>query len=540
MKMKRLSMVIALVCGVFFLGACNKFLDIKPEDFLTPSQYYENEKQLNNALNAVYSILGHYTTYGREMPRMGLDGDDGFYNVVNTLTGVQIYDVAATDTKVGDFWKTLYSGIHRANLLLANLDRSEAIPVETKDHVRGEALFLRSYFYFLLVSNFGGVPYLTETTQDVNIPRTPAREVYENIIADMELAETLVLPIRRIGHGGRVSKSAVRGILARVNLFMAGYPVKDETRYKEARKWAKMVMDDQEANHQLNPDFKQIFINYAADKYDIGESIWEVEFYGNHRDVYREGGQIGAYNGIRYVGVTVGGVLTVDPNYGYSLGMVNASGTLWDKYADPSSLVSPDLRRDWTIAPFSVAGVPAVETPRPIEQIYQRNAGKYRRQYEVLMPKDNQYTPINFPLLRYADVLLMFAEADNYINDAPMDARYDAINRVRRRGYGLPVDLDAPGVDLQGLSPDGFLKELQNERSRELSFENLRKGDLVRWGIFMDKMEDALNHAQQAGLPPSMSHAITYFENASARDVLWPIPSYEMGVNLALEQNIGW
>src|SRR5690606_35455252 len=158
MKMKRLSMVIALVCGAFILGACNKFLDIKPEDFLTPPQYYENEKQLNNALNAVYSILGHYTTYGREMPRMGLDGDDGFYNVVNTLTGVQIYDVAATDTKVGDFWKTLYSGIHRANLLLANLDRSEAIPVETKDQVKGEALFLRSYFYFLLVSNFGGVP----------------------------------------------------------------------------------------------------------------------------------------------------------------------------------------------------------------------------------------------------------------------------------------------------------------------------------------------------------------------------------------------
>ncbi|WP_031301599.1 RagB/SusD family nutrient uptake outer membrane protein [Sphingobacterium paucimobilis] len=540
MKKISLQIIIIVTFGLSLFSSCNKFLDIKSEDFLTSEEYYENDRQLHAALNAVYSVLGDYRLYGRDMLRMGLDADDGFYNVVNTLSGVEIYDVAAADTKIGNFWTACYLGIDRANSLLANVDRSDAISVGVRDQIKGEALFLRSYFYFLLVSNFGGVPYVTQNTQVVHIPRTAPELIYANIVSDMELAESLVLPIKEIGYGGRVSKSAVRGILARVNLFIAGQPVNDQSRYAEARKWAKMVIDDAEAAHELNPDFSQVFINYAADKYDIKESIWEVEFYGNHQDVYREGGQIGAYNGIRYIGMTVNGERVMDPNYGYSLGMVNASGTLWDKYEDPGSLVSPDLRRDWAIAPFSVSGVPAVEKPRTIEQIYERNCGKYRREYEVLLPRDHQYTPINFPLLRYADVLLMFAEADNHVNGGPTQDSYQAINSVRRRGYGLPMGQTAPGVDLQGLDQEKFLKELQNERSRELSFEYLRKGDLVRWGIFWDKMEDALDRAEQSGLQSSMSHALTYFKNVSKRDALWPIPSYERGVNLKLDQNPGW
>ncbi|NGM90219.1 RagB/SusD family nutrient uptake outer membrane protein, partial [Parapusillimonas sp. SGNA-6] len=375
--------------------------------------------------------------------------------------------------------------------------------------------------------------YITEPTAEVNIPQTPPKEVYQNIIADMEVAESLVLPIREIGHGGRVSKSAVRGVLARVNLYMAGNPVKDETRYSEARKWAKMVIDDTDAAHALNPDFSQIFINYASDEYDVAESIWEIEFWGNHQDSYREGGQIGVYNGIRYVGG--------DPNYGRSEGQINATGALWEKYEAPGQLTSPDLRRDWTIAPFSVSGNPAVETPRSIEQIYQRNNGKFRRRnYEVVLPRDGQYSPINFPVLRFSDVLLMFAEADNYVNKGPSVDAYLAVNRVRRRGYGFPDDIQAPGVDLAGLDQADFLEELQDERSRELAFEILRKGDLVRWGIFMKKMTAARDHIEQAGLTSSYEHALRYFRNASARDVIWPIPAYERGMNPELKQNIGW
>src|SRR5699024_4914982 len=89
------------------------------------------------------------------------------------------------------------------------------------------------------------------------------------------------------------------GILARVCLYMAGEPVKDVSKYEEARMWAKKVIDDVEANHSLNPSFSQVFINLAQDKYDVNESIWEVEFKGNGSDAFSEEGQVGYVNGPR-------------------------------------------------------------------------------------------------------------------------------------------------------------------------------------------------------------------------------------------------
>lgn len=90
----------------------------------------------------------------------------------------------------------------------------------------------------------------------------------------------------------------MRGILARVCLYMAGEPVNDITKYKDARYWCKKVMEDTEFKHELNPDYRQVFINLAQDKYDTKESIWEVEFWGNLSDAYGETGVIGGMNGI--------------------------------------------------------------------------------------------------------------------------------------------------------------------------------------------------------------------------------------------------
>src|SRR5690606_9774094 len=292
------------------------------------------------------------------------------------------------------------------------------------------------YYYFLLVSNFGGVPLMLEpqsNTDNTSYPRNTAEEVYTQIVTDMEAAEGKVKTIKQIGHGGRISKSAVRGILARVNLHWAGYPLLNASRYAEAAKWAKMVMDDTDANHKLNPDYRQVFINYSADKYDIGESIWEVEFWGNTQGVYREAGQIGHYNGIQYNGGT-----NADPNHGFSYGFLNATGVLWERYPEETRPNSTDIRRNWAIASFSLAGNPARETARALTPtgIYQRDCGKYRRLYEEVMPKENVYTPINYPILRFSDVLLMFAEAETQATGAISQEAIDAVNMVRSRAYG--------------------------------------------------------------------------------------------------------
>jgi len=257
----------------------------------------------------------------------------------------------------------------------------------------------------------------------------------------------------------------------------------------------------------------------------------EVEFYGNSSGIYTEGGPVGNANGIRYT------TNPADPRYGRSDGFLNITSRLWRLYPNANSLSSADLRRNWSIAPFTLSGNPAVETPIAITQIITRYPGKFRRFYEEVTPRTSA-TPQNFPLLRYADVLLMYAEADNYENQGPSPLGLEYINQVKRRAYGyLPVTDPSP-IDLDmTVSYSELLEEIKDERSRELSFECLRKRDLVRWGDFLKNMKEV--YTQILEIDPG-SRGVSVYRNVSKRDELWPIPAYEMGLNSSLIQNFGW
>lgn len=598
------------------LASCKKFLDTEPQDFFTNENFYTDSIQLNTALVSIYSVLQETPLYGGRIIRNGFDVDDGFVGITVNKYDAAYYDVPTTEPNIASFWEACYKGIDKANSLLENINKP-VISEGNRNAIKGEALFLRGYFYFLLVRNFGAVPLKLESTKSglqTALARTPAKALYQQIIKDMEESEPLVLSINIVGHGGRINKSAVRGILSRVNLHMAGYPVNDESRYAEAKKWAKMVLDDE--THMLNADFSAVFKNYAADRYDIKESLWEIEFWGNTQGLWREAGQIGVYNGIAYPSATI------DVRYGYSYGIIFSTGVLWDKYDEPTSLYSRDIRRNFTIAPYIFNGNPAVEKYWTINQIYNRNCGKYRREYEVVTPKERIYSPMNFPILRYSDVLLMYAEAENYMNGPILEA-VEKVNLVRRRGYGkylngigstsesiasIRVDNQGSGytagttvtisggggevatatatiaggkvtgirvvnpgakftmspiVNITGVgtgakatailtspgsadlkpeaysSKEAFLKTIQDERSRELCFEALRKGDLIRWGIFLESMK-AVEQDVLVRKPSNVNSAIVSYKNATSRDVVWPIPAYEMGLNSALVQNQGW
>ena len=298
MKTKYIFLTILVVIS---LSSCKDFLNTEPTDFLSPVTYYETAEQLEFARAGVYDVLGDGSLYGTSGNYLfAWEADIGYMNRSTLTTGPWNYNFSTSDGYATNFWANLYRGINRANVLLENLDKNPEIDQAIRDKIRGETLFLRGYFYFLLVQTYGDVPLLTEATasvDDVDVARTPLKEVYDQIISDMEAAEPLVPDITDLGFGGAVSKSAVRGILARVNLTMAGHPLQDESRYQEAKKWAKMVIDDEVAQHAMNPEFHDIFIKLAADEYDIKESIWEVEFYGNGLDDYQETSNIGWING---------------------------------------------------------------------------------------------------------------------------------------------------------------------------------------------------------------------------------------------------
>ena len=201
------------------------------------------------------------------------------------------------------------------------------------------------------------------------------------------------------------------------------------------------------------------------------------------------------------------------------------------------------MRRDWNIAQYYYSDDVAGERLE-LTNVYSFYAGKFRREYEVVNPKVNDASPANFPLLRYADVLLMYAEA--YAADLNAGAEeqalaYECLNRVRRRAHSLPEMTAAPEVDFPLTSNKSeMLREIQDERARELAFEMLRKDDLVRWGIFYERMKSSQL------IPPTSTNASLfdycsrYLDNVEQKDVLWPIPSAEMNVNGKLVQNKGW
>ena len=593
--------------------SCTNFLSTEPNDFVSPENYYLTENDLNAALTGVYDVMGTTDMYGYRMVYMnGLEGDDGYFARASPNIGPKTHNFTASDHEVTVFWTRVYQGITRANLLLQNVNNNLEISEDVRNVIRGEALFLRAYYYFLLTQSYGNVPMIlepVESANQINFPATPSVEIYEQIIKDMTEAEGLVLGMENVGFGGRVTKSAVRGILARVCLHMAGAPLNGgRPMYIEARKWAKMVIDDQAANHRLSPSFPQIFINYAQDLYDPAESIWEVEFWGNNSTGHNETGHVsGPASRNKLTGIAFGGI--------------RVTTRLFDLYDEA------DQRKYWSIAnwQYSDTGPSGTKTYMGIRtraHLYLQQNGKWRREYELAEPKRDNVGPQNFPILRFSDVLLMFAEAENEI-DGPTSEAIGKINLLRRTrwsrsiksvnitsggsGYssaptvtfsggggsgaqatavitnGSVTDIvftrnpltsynrgqsytSAPTITFTGggsgvihaaatatinkiedadipaesiASPRAFKEFIQDERSRELCFEGLRKHDLIRWGIFVKSMHDVADKILEEN-DPTKTYFEPYFRNVEEKHLLWPIPSYETTLNKSLKQNNGW
>jgi hypothetical protein len=594
-------------------SSCEDFLEPEPTDFLAPSNYYETEDQLESARASVYDILGQSGLFGSWANYLlAWEGDIGYMNRASLTTGPWNYNFSSADNYNSGYWSNLFNGINRANNVLANVDKNPDIDQQFRDQIRGEVLFLRGYFYFQLVQYYGGVPVFTsptESVEDIDVARNSVREVYDQIIADMTAAEPLVADISTLGFGGQVSKSAVRGMLARVNLHMAGEPLNDANGYAEASKWAKMVIES--AVHELNPSYPDIFMKLAGDQYDIKESIWEAEFRGNRTDQYVETTNHGWINGPA-------------SNVNSATGRADSYMSITAKFYN--SFEPGDLRKWYSIAHFAytisnVNGSKNLSNPPTTELAkYAMRPAKWRREYETLLPKAPTTTPQNVPILRYTDVVLMYAEAQNALNNGPTAEVIDLVNKVRERvwskgiktieitnggsGYtsaptitftggggdgasatatisgGVVTDItldrdpagitfyqegvyaSAPAVTIsdgggtgatatatiyqpsdahltaaQTASKESFLQFLQEERMREFNFEGLRKTDLLRWGKFLEVMQDMGNTIAQDA--PGAFYG-RYYTNVEPKHLLLPIPTSETTVNQAMVQNPGW
>jgi len=527
--MKRYILCLFFVCSSFL--SCNKFLETVPEDFIAPQNYYNNERELNLALNGVYNRLVDNLgrMYSRGLFTFYVMSDEFFYTGTTSLTNnLKVMDFDANHLDISRLWENIYEGINRANLLLENVDKPDMD--ETKrEIIRGEALFLRGYFYFLLVDIYGEVPLRitsTKSPNDLNLRRSSVAEVYEQITKDMKEAEGLVSIASDYSYNERVTKTAVQAILARVYLTMAGKPLDDVSKYEDALLYVNKVIGS--GLHSLDPSYSQIFINHTQDTYNLveRECIWEIGMYGNKANGSEDvAGFVGVENGLRSDNETIG----------FSGGNVRTTKKLFDSFE------AGDLRRDWVIAPYywrTTNGV-AARVFYNANQIYDRSSGKWRREYETLEPKHRSYCGTNFPIIRYSDVLLMKAEVENAIGDR--DEAYKALNQVRRRAFGKPINqVDAVADAPAGMVQGPFFEYIVDERFRELCFEGMRKHDLVRWGRYITTMNQLATDIR-ANAPNNYKFAARPGENITARNVVFPIPNTEITANsLARPQNLGW
>lgn len=547
--MKKLLFLLPIIAVT--MVSCEDFLSTEPINKIAAEQYYTDEAGLTSALAAVYDPLG--SLYGNSnITRYNACTDEGFYARSAQTTGLAVNNITPTDSDVASVWSSCYLGINRANDLIEHIN----LPVmdETKrQYILGEALFLRGYYHFLLVTYFGDVPIKTLSTtnpNDVYLSQSSVKDVYEQVLKDMKAAEALVNTSTNIGFSGRVSKTAVEAILARVCLQMAGYPLNDTSKYAEALSWAKKVQSSGEhaLKTSINPSpswtynvyaatapnakttlataYSQIFINQAQDIYDTKESMWEIEFNGDRAGVYNELGGLGSQNGITMTNTNFFGTI------GSSFGFIRGTARLYKAY-QPG-----DLRRDWVLTTFTYNGTTGNETAINGTSGYGRDCAKWRRIYEKSTIKDKNQTAINFPVIRYSDVLLMIAEAENQVN-GPTTAAYDAVNQVRRRGYGLNTTTASVAADLPAsLSKAAFQQAIEDERFRELCFEGVRRSDLIRWGKYVSTLNSVGAEITTGG--GNQAYGGLGGKNTTDRYLLYPIPSKEISINHNLVQNPGW
>lgn len=366
--------------------------------------------------------------------------------------------------------------------------------------------------------------------------------------------------------------------------------------YRRAAYWANEVIASHK--HDLNESYEEIFINMIRDQYDtqFHESMWEAEFLGDRTSATDwTNGRIGDLIGLRSQSRTTN---YSEWACNYSYGYYNGSYTLWqlywenDRTADETASATViDKRLTWNLPGYNYRGMnnqkisyknkagetvtrylqqtqSMFKTPwvynnnfampdiegldqtienafDPADLVYDptvmcavRNAGKWRREtvYEKQMSAKSLYTTINFPILRYADVLLMYAEAINEYAGAPDDQAKDAIREIRKRA-GVKTDESLLG-DYRS-----FRDLVRNERGRELAFEGLRKWDLIRWGTFVEKMHNAGTNQPTENKYRNVSYtnyASANYANVTARHIYLPIPTKELAVNHALRQNPLW
>jgi hypothetical protein len=461
--------VLVLLAGL--VTACNS-LQEEPYGMIVPEEFYRNETDAGVAVIAAYNALISPNYYNGSMYLLSDVITDDTYpgngsNQNANSIALDNYSFDASHEEFRKVWQACYTGINRANTVI------ERVPPIAMDTVRrnrlvAEAHFLRALHYFNLVRWFGNVPLLLSSTKNLNnltVTRTSAKEVYAQIIQDLEVAQQGLPSTYGSGSLGRATNGAAMALLAKVYLTQGNWAL--------AASKAKQVIDSAtiKGTYKLFPSYKDIWnVNYQNSQ----EHIFSVQ---RGATLYSQA-FVPANSNVVSGATSSGGVSVPETSF-------------YDSFSDLDSRKKIAFATNWRSLDGTV-------------KVYEPHIAKY---YDPTY--NNVYT--NMPVIRYAEILLIYAEAVNEIRPGDAEA-YNAINQIRKRARNGSTDPDAL-PDLQDLSQEEFREAVWQERRWELCFEGHRWFDLARTKQLVKVMQ-----AQGK-------------TNVKEAHLLFPVPQHEIAVN---------
>ncbi|RRA98868.1 RagB/SusD family nutrient uptake outer membrane protein [Larkinella rosea] len=492
MKSVKITLLFSFVLAIG-LSSCSPDLDLAPLGSQSVSTYYKTAADADAATIAMYGQLRNmYRDENLVTPNV-VAADDGIPFLTGNADRVALwrYGTVPTNTFVGNIWSNAYTAIQRSNIVI---ERVPAIQMDetTKKGYVGEARFLRALQYFTLVQFFGGVPLVTKETtslENVEVPRASVDEVFKLIESDLKEAET-VLPKAYTGSNiGRATAGAAKGLLAKVYLVWAGKNASSPYWALAAAK-AKEVIDL--GTYDLWANYADVFeLKNRGGKESLFEVMYITDLAGNNFTT----------------GYAPRGAPIV-PNGGS--GIFRVSKNLFDSYP------AADKRKPVTFLTAYVNPTTKANVPLSVDDADPAKAVSFWKLVDLTSTVGGNGGK-SFSILRFSDVLLIYAEALSEASNGPNAEAYTAINRVRNRAGLEP---------LSGLTRQQFKDAVLLERRLEFCFEGNRWFDLARTG----KLVDAVKAETSFGRAPTIQ----------AFHTLLPIPQREIDANPALKQNEGY
>ncbi|MFD2571798.1 RagB/SusD family nutrient uptake outer membrane protein [Spirosoma soli] len=506
------------------LTACKEFLKEAPEALISEDQYYKTQADAINAVNAVYFLLNsggstiqtpYNTLFNTGMNMAGDDEDPGPGATNPDVRSLSVLAHSSTNLRVYELWQQHYAAIKKANVVLEKIP-AISFDETLKNRLLAEAKFLRALYYFNLVRLYGDVPLITEyqkfvTASDYAIARSPSTKVYEQIEKDLTEAATVLPASYNAPDVGRATQGAAKALLAKVYLTKASLPLNVTSHYADAVKKAEEVLSA--ADGGTGTYGYNLFTNYAdvflpASKNGV-EHIFSAQFKSNAQ------GQ-GNNENPRAILSSIPGL---SGNYAHMVRYYTQGN---DKFYSIYKMYKPaDKRRDVTFVRYFVSPANGRKYALLITNstIPNDSTPFFHKWWDPSSTSVTSEAATNVPILRYAELLLIHAEAENEANGPTVKA-YKSLNRVRNRA-GLP-NLTP------GLTKDQFRDSLYLDRRLEVVYEYQRWFDLIRQKDASGKSTFVAN-LQKVGKT-----------NAADKHRLYPIPQSEIDNNKLLTQNPGF